>query len=429
MSDRAVDRASLEAKESIGKWTSRDTGWMLNLFGTAIGAGVLYLPIKAGAGGIWPLVVLGFLVGPMVWLPHRNLVRFCLSSVDPKANITVTVREHFGEGTGHILTLAYCLSVYPILLMYGIGMTNVVISYVENQLHLEPPSRLWLSLILVVMLVVLMHTGEKWMLRAVKMMVYPLVVTLLCISAYLIPHWNLSVFHQELSFRGLVTTLFFTTPLLIFSFNHSPACSALAQSYRQLMGSPEQCRRKTQQILTRNTMLLLAVILFFVFSCVLCLTPAELELAARYNLPVLSVLSDKTGAGFFAYGTPLIGFLALVSSFFGVYLGALEGIQGLVTQQWLKHCPERPMRPMMVRKLAILFIVLTCWGAGCANWSVIGLIEAFVVPVLATILYIMPVYAYYRVERLQKYRNYWIDGFTVVVGIVAICGFLVDKLT
>ncbi|MDP0561185.1 MAG: aromatic amino acid transport family protein [Candidatus Endonucleobacter sp. (ex Gigantidas childressi)] len=428
MLDKAVKSVSLETEESIDKWTSRDTGWMLNLFGTAIGAGVLYLPINAGAGGIWPLVVLGFLAGPMVWLPHRNLVRFCLSSTDPRANITVTVREHFGEGTGHILTFAYCLSVYPILLMYGIGMTNVVISYVENQLHLDPPSRWWLSLFLIVMLVMLMHTGEKWMLLAVKAMVYPLVVTLLCISAYLIPHWNLSLFHQELSFTGLATTLFFTIPLLIFSFNHSPACSVLAQTYRQIMGSAEKCRHKTQQILTSNTILLLVVILFFVFSCVLCLTPAELELAKAKNLPVLSVLSDKTGTGFFAHAAPLIGFLALVSSFFGVYLGALEGIQGVVTQQWLRHCPEKPMRLRMIRKSSILFIVLTCWAAGYANWSVIGLIEAFVVPVLATILYIMPVYAYYHVERLQKYRSYWIDGFTIIVGVVGICGFLVSKL-
>ena len=41
-------------RSAVMKWTAKDTGWMLNLFGTAIGAGVLYLPITAGAGGIWP---------------------------------------------------------------------------------------------------------------------------------------------------------------------------------------------------------------------------------------------------------------------------------------------------------------------------------------------------------------------------------------
>lgn len=33
------------------KWHSEDTVWVLGLFGTAIGAGVLFLPINAGIGG------------------------------------------------------------------------------------------------------------------------------------------------------------------------------------------------------------------------------------------------------------------------------------------------------------------------------------------------------------------------------------------
>ena len=35
------------------KWTRFDTRWVLSLFGTAVGAGILYLPIKAGVGGIF----------------------------------------------------------------------------------------------------------------------------------------------------------------------------------------------------------------------------------------------------------------------------------------------------------------------------------------------------------------------------------------
>lgn len=39
------------------KWHSEDTVWVLGLFGTAIGAGVLFLPINAGIGGFWPLLI------------------------------------------------------------------------------------------------------------------------------------------------------------------------------------------------------------------------------------------------------------------------------------------------------------------------------------------------------------------------------------
>jgi serine transporter len=34
---------------------------MLGLYGTAIGAGTLFLPINAGVGGFWPLLILALL--------------------------------------------------------------------------------------------------------------------------------------------------------------------------------------------------------------------------------------------------------------------------------------------------------------------------------------------------------------------------------
>ncbi len=37
--------------QSSSKFSYKDFTWCLSLFGTAVGAGVLFLPIKAGAGG------------------------------------------------------------------------------------------------------------------------------------------------------------------------------------------------------------------------------------------------------------------------------------------------------------------------------------------------------------------------------------------
>ena len=413
---------------SASHWTARDTGWMLNLFGTAIGAGILYLPISAGAGGIWPLIILSVLAGPMVWLAHRNLVRFCLSASDPAANITSTVNEHFGEKAGRILTFAYFLSIYPIILLYGIGITNVVLSFIEHQLMWELPSRLWLCLSLVVVLVAIMHAGETWMLRAVKILCYPLVAVLLGISLYLVPQWNLSAFDQPIELQDMAITLFLTTPLLIFSFNHSPACSAFAQAYRAQIKNEQACARKTGQILKRNTQLLLLVILLFVFSSVLSLTPEDMAQAKIQNLPVLSVLANRSGNPFFSVIAPCIAFLAIASSWFGVYLGTLEGIQGLLVQQWVRRCPEKPVNTAALKRFSVVFVVLTTWVAGYVNWSVIGMVEMIVVPVLATILYLMPVYAFYRVERLKRFRQPLLDLFTAAVGVVAISAFLVDKM-
>ncbi|PIJ55958.1 HAAAP family serine/threonine permease, partial [Leucobacter sp. OAMSW11] len=57
-------------------WTKHDTTWMLGLYGTAIGAGTLFLPINAGVGGFGPLIVLALLAFPMTFFAHRGLTRF-----------------------------------------------------------------------------------------------------------------------------------------------------------------------------------------------------------------------------------------------------------------------------------------------------------------------------------------------------------------
>ena len=83
-----------------GRWTKFDVVWMLNLFGTAVGAGILFLPINAGMSGIWPLVVITLLVGPMTYFAHRGLARFVLSSSRADSDITAVVEEHFGLSAG-----------------------------------------------------------------------------------------------------------------------------------------------------------------------------------------------------------------------------------------------------------------------------------------------------------------------------------------
>ena len=100
------------------KWNKFDTAWVLNLFGTAVGAGVLFLPINAGMGGFWPLVLMAILVGPMTYFAHRGLAYFVLSSSKPGSDITEVVEEHFGPTAGKLITLLYFFAIFPILLIY-----------------------------------------------------------------------------------------------------------------------------------------------------------------------------------------------------------------------------------------------------------------------------------------------------------------------
>ncbi|MEG0057005.1 MAG: HAAAP family serine/threonine permease, partial [Hafnia sp.] len=105
---------------SATAWRKSDTMWMLGLYGTAIGAGVLFLPINAGVGGLIPLIIMAIIAFPMTFFAHRGLTRFVLSGKNPGEDITEVVEEHFGVGAGKLITLLYFFAIYPILLVYSV---------------------------------------------------------------------------------------------------------------------------------------------------------------------------------------------------------------------------------------------------------------------------------------------------------------------
>ena len=143
------------------KWNKFDATWMLNLFGTAVGAGVLFLPINAGMAGFWPLVLMAIIVGPMTYFAHRGLAYFVLSSKNPGSDITEVVEEHFGKTAGKLITLLYFFAIFPILLIYGNGITNTVDSFIVNQLGMASPNRAILSFVLIAVLISVMLFNEK----------------------------------------------------------------------------------------------------------------------------------------------------------------------------------------------------------------------------------------------------------------------------
>ena len=149
MNDQAnsVDERYATTPVTLTGWSRQDTTWMLGLFGTAIGAGTLFLPINAGLGGFWPLLILALLAFPMTYYAHRGLTRFVLSG-RAGSDITEVVEEHFGIKAGALITLLYFFAIFPILLIYSVALTNTVASFMSHQLHIEPPPRALLSFVL-----------------------------------------------------------------------------------------------------------------------------------------------------------------------------------------------------------------------------------------------------------------------------------------
>lgn len=402
--------------KSCVSWSKFDLVWALNLFGTAVGAGVLFLPINAGKGGFWPLVCMTLLVGPMTYLAHRGLTRFVLSSAKSGSDITEVVEEHFGQTAGKFITLLYFFAIFPILLIYGNGITNTVDSFIVHQLHMSSPNHALLAFILIAGLISVMLMNEKIMLKITEFLVYPLVCILLALSLYLIPEWNTSMLTEFPSTQALFSTLWITIPVLVFSFNHSPAISSFAQSQQREYGDLTNTETHTNRTLKMTSSILLVFVMFFVFSCVLSLTPAELAQAKTQNISILSFLANKFDNPYISYLGPFVAFLAITSSFFGHYLGAKEGLEGLI----IKMSGKKEIKCQKLNYFTALFFLLTLWIIAIINPSILGLIESFGGPIIAAILFIMPMYAIRKIPAMQRYQGRFSNLFVTIMGMFAI---------
>ncbi len=94
--------------------------------------GVLFFPIRAGFGGLIPILVMLVLAYPIAFYCHRALARLCLSGANPSGNITETVEEHFGKTGGVVITFLYFFAICPLLWIYGVTITNTFMTFWEN---------------------------------------------------------------------------------------------------------------------------------------------------------------------------------------------------------------------------------------------------------------------------------------------------------
>jgi len=401
-------------------WRKTDTMWMLGLYGTAIGAGVLFLPINAGVGGLIPLIIMAILAFPLTFFAHRALTRFVLSGKNPAGDITDVVEEHFGTGAGKLITLLYFFAIYPILLMYSVAITNTVESLMVNQLGLVPPPRVLLSLLLIVGLMTIVRFGEQMIVKAMSVLVYPFVAVLMLMACYLIPHWHGAALTTLSSAtprgNGLWMTLWLAIPVMVFSFNHSPIISSFALAKREEYG--EAAEKKCSRILACAHLLMVITVMFFVFSCVLSLSPADLHAAKAQNITILSYLANHFQVPVIAWLGPIIAIVAITKSFLGHYLGAREGFNGMVNKALRSR--GKQMAPARLNRLTSVFMLLTTWLVATLDPNILGMIETLGGPVIAMILFLMPMYAIQKVPAMRQYSGNISNLFVVLTGLIAI---------
>ena len=428
-SRRAPTTTALGSADSADKapgWGKTDTIWTLSLFGTAIGAGVMFLPINAGIGGIIPLIIMTIIAFPMTFWAHRAMTRLVLSGSDPKSHLTDVMEEHFGANAGVVMSVLYFVAVYPLVLVYAVTLTNTLESFLMHQLHVDPWPRWVLATLLVGGLIFVVKMGQEIVVKVMSALAFPFIAVLIFLTLYLIPRWNTTLFStfdldvaREASGNGLATTLMLLVPVMVFSFNHSPIISSCASEKRQEYGD-KWADKKTGQVLAAAEGLMVIVVMFFVFSCALSLSPENLAEAKEQNITILSYLANHFDAPFLQWVAPIVALVAICKSFLGHYLGAADSVEGLVVTGNHVAGNTKFTHSRALETGSLIFILVTCILVAWADPSILGMIETLCGPAIAVLLFLIPMWAIHKVDALKRFRGKPSNWFTTFIGLVAV---------
>jgi threonine transporter len=206
-------------------------------------------------------------------------------------------------------------------------------------------------------------------------------------------------------------TVWLGISIMVFSFNFSPIVSSFVVSKREEY-EPEFGKEFTEQkcskIIGRASMLMVAVVMFFAFSCLFTLSPQNMADAKAQNIPVLSYLANH----FASCRAPNRRLQRcwntvrpssrwwLSSNLLRPLLGTLEGLNGLI----LKFGYKGDKKKVSVGKLntiSMVFIMGSTWVVAYANPNILDLIEAMGAPIIAS-LCLLPMYA---IRKRRRWRN------------------------
>jgi len=390
-------------------WRWQDNIWALGLYGTAVGAGTLFLPVEIGTRGPVIFLIMLLLGLPLSLLPHLLLCRVYMRE-EETATGTLPIFGSFFSGRGEkLMTLFYCVTFFPVTLVYGVALVNAMDNFLTEHLHFTGISRGPLSFIVVAALYVVLSKGRDKVVATMSALALPFAASVLLIGVSLIPDWHLSNFTSaitEVKSTPLSTTMkgiWLTLPLITFSFCCAPMVSPLTSYYREKRAEGES---KALFGIRVAYVAIFTSIIFFVLSCVLSIPHDSFVQAKAQNLNVLSVMKGNGDFSLIYYLAPFIAIIGMTKSFLGVGLSVAETFGQLAASVSGKKATSK--------RVASLVLFLLTFGIVYANPDVINLIETFCGPLIAVILFLIPAYLIYTRAALAQLRG--VTVFLVVLG-------------
>ena len=404
LQDSIPDKNSIEWKEAI-RFDSTDWGWIILSIGMAIGAGIVFLPVQVGLMGLWVFLLSSVLGYPAIYLFQRLFINTLATS--PKCeDYPSVIAGYLGKNWGAFLGLLYFLMLLIWVFVYSTAITNDTASFLQSfgltkTLWSENP---FYGLVLICILVTLASQGEKFLFRISSFMVLTKISVVAVLGLLMVSKWNLSnigaIPDTPLLLKNSVVMLPFTLTSILFIQSLSP----MVISYRSREKSIAVARYKAMRAMRIAFIILFTVVFFYAVSFTLAISHAQAVSAYKQNISALALVAQGMNGDTLKLLSLILNVFAVMTAYFGVYLGFREACQGLAMNGLRRLISEDKINPTYVRYGIILFTILLSWSAIVLNAPVLSF-TSICSPIFGLVGCLIPAYLTYKVPALYKYKG------------------------
>ncbi|ARW48917.1 aromatic amino acid transport family protein [Acetobacter pasteurianus] len=423
-SNAGADALSPQQWKEATRFDGTDIGWIFMSIGMAIGAGIVFLPVQVGLMGVWVFLLSAVVGYPGMYLFQRLFIN-TLASARVSQTYPDMISSYLGRGWGTLLGALYFVMLVIWMFVYATAITRDSASYLHSfgiTQHLLS-NYAWYPLILLTVLVGLASRGEKLLFRMSSFMVITKLLIVAAMGVFMIPRWNTANLGALPPVGTLITKAVITLPFTLTSILFIQTLSPMVISYRAREKSPEVARYKALRAMNIAFAILFVTVFFYAISFTLAMKPSDAIAAYQQNISALAIIAQVFPASSISLIGVILNLFAVMTAFFGVYLGFREASVGIFSSMLGHWVKPGHLHRNWIQYGVMGFAILLSWGAVVANLPVLSF-TTFSSPIFGIIGCLLPVWLVIKTPDLSKYRKPSLIFITLIGILLCISPFL-----
>ena len=384
-----------------------DRAWVFTFFGTAIGAGILFLPVQAGLAGL-VVVCVSMIMAFVVTYLAQKFYSLILVKTKNAHSYNGAIKEYWGQTASSIISILFSIQLFGSLLIYATALNTDIgeFLFAYKMAPINLSGNPICSFIILAVFTIFMILSEKLLIKFLSKLTYILIFLLAIVSILFIPFWRLdsAILTASMDYSHMLKNILLCFPLFMGALVFYMALSPMVMYYRKNYSkfSPNEQEDKVVLLNKRAIYLLSAFTVIFVISSALTLTPQGIEYALKNNISSLAVLGIGSTLTptlqiirFLSY---IVIFFALTTSFYGVSLGLIELLSNQIPfpDSWSDEKRKR---------ITAIGMMLLIWVLTTLNINILSIMGYFSTPFNGFILFIVPTLIIFSCKSLKKYRK------------------------